>query len=165
MKLDRAGWPFVLALCALGIAAYWFSPLLSVLAAGLLAFTLNFFRDPERVTPGNPGGLVAPADGRIIRADGARISIFMNVFNVHVCRSPIAWRVTVVTHEPGRFLAAMKSEASEQNERTAIVVAPKDGPPVRFVLVAGLIARRIVCRVTEGREICAGERVGIIRFG
>lgn len=165
MRLDKAGWPFVGALCAAGIAAYWFSPVLAVFVAALLVFTLNFFRDPRRNTPGNPEGLVAPADGRIIRADSERISIFMNVFNVHVCRSPVAGRVMSVAHEPGRFLAAMKSEASEQNERTAVLVAPKSGPPVRFVLVAGLIARRIVCRVAAGRELRAGERVGIIRFG
>ena len=165
MRLDRAAWPFVCALVAVAWAAYWFSPFLSLFVAGLLAFTLNFFRDPERSTPGYKDAWVAPADGRIIRTDSERISIFMNVFNVHVCRSPVAGRVTSVTHQPGRFLAAMKSEASEQNERTTIVVAPPAGPPVRFVLVAGLLARRIVCRVIAGSELRAGERVGIIRFG
>jgi phosphatidylserine decarboxylase len=165
MTLDRAGWPFVSGLVALTLAVSWLTPLLSALGVVLLAFTLNFFRDPDRKTPGDPNGLVSPADGRIIRADGARISIFMNVFNVHVCRAPVGGRVTSVAHEPGRFLAAMKAEASEQNERTTIVVQPPVGPPVTFVLVAGLIARRIVCRVDAGRELVAGERVGIIRFG
>jgi len=165
MRLDRAGWPFVLGLCAFTLAGFWFSPLLSAVGVVLLVFTLNFFRDPERHAPENPDALFSPADGRIIRADSARVSIFMNVFNVHVCRSPVAGRVTSVAHEPGRFLAAMKAEASEQNERTTIVVQPPTGPPVRFVLVAGLIARRIVCRVAAGRGLLAGERVGIIRFG
>jgi phosphatidylserine decarboxylase len=165
MSLDRAGWPFVLGLGALTFGVFWFSPLSAAVGVALLAFTLNFFRDPIRHAPGEPDALVSPADGRIIRADGTRISIFMNVFNVHVCRTPVAGRVTSVTHEPGRFLAAMKSEASEQNERTTIVVQPLSGAPVRFVLVAGLIARRIVCRVDAGRELVAGERVGIIRFG
>ncbi len=165
MRLDRAGWPFVLGLCAFTLAVFWFVPPLASVGVVLLAFTLNFFRDPERHTPESSDALVSPADGRIIRADSARVSIFMNVFNVHVCRSPIAGRVTSVTHEPGRFLAAMKPEASEQNERTRIVVQPQTGAPVGFVLVAGLIARRIVCRVASGRELLAGDRVGIIRFG
>jgi len=165
MTLDRAGWPFVLGLGALTFAAFWFAPLLAAVGALLLVFTLNFFRDPDRSPPGDPQALVSPADGRIIRADGTRVSIFMNVFNVHVCRTPVAGRVKSVAHEPGRFLAAMKPQASEQNERTAIVVQPPAGDPVRFVLVAGLIARRIVCRVEPGRELVAGERVGIIRFG
>jgi len=165
MRLDRAAWPFVLGLCAVTLCLFWFSPALSVVGVVLLVFTLNFFRDPERHAPENADALISPADGRIIRADGTRVSIFMNVFNVHVCRSPVSGRVASVEHEPGRFLAAMKAEASEQNERTAIVVQPPTGDPVRFVLVAGLIARRIVCRVAAGQELRAGERVGIIRFG
>jgi phosphatidylserine decarboxylase len=131
----------------------------------LLVFTLNFFRDPERRTPDAENAVISPADGRVIKASEGRISIFMNVFDVHVCRAPVAGRVTSVAHEPGRFLAAMKDEASEQNERTTVVVQPDDGAPVKFVLVAGLIARRIVCRVAAGDTLRAGERVGIIRFG
>ena len=165
MTLDRAGWPFVAGLCAFTLVLLWFAPVLAVVGAALLVFTLNFFRDPERRAPAETGALISPADGRVVRADGKRISIFMNVFDVHVCRSPVAGRVTSVAHDPGRFLAAMKDEASELNERTAIVVQAPDGNPVRFVLVAGLIARRIVCRVAVGRNVAAGERVGIIRFG
>jgi phosphatidylserine decarboxylase len=165
MKLDRAGGPFVIGLGAITLVLIPFSPALAVLCGALLAFTVNFFRDPERRTPDEPGALISPADGKVIRADASRVSIFMNVFDVHVCRSPVAGRVTSVRHEPGRFVAAMKDEASEHNERTTIVVQPKDGPPARFVLVAGLVARRIVCRVAEGRELEAGDRVGIIRFG
>ena len=165
MTLDRAGWPFVAGLCAFTLVLLWFAPVLAVVGAALLVFALNFFRDPERRAPAETGALISPADGRVVRADGKRISIFMNVFDVHVCRSPVAGRVTSVAHDPGRFLAAMKDEASELNERTAIVVQAPDGNPVRFVLVAGLIARRIVCRVAVGRNVAAGERVGIIRFG
>jgi phosphatidylserine decarboxylase len=165
MTLDRAGWPFVLGLGAMTLVAGWFAPWLAAIGAVLLVFTLNFFRDPHRRPPNDPGACLSPADGKIIRADGHRISIFMNVFDVHVCRSPVAGRVTSLIHEPGRFLAAMKDEASEHNERTAIVVQPSDGSSVRFVLVAGLIARRIVSRIDEGRVLQAGERVGIIRFG
>jgi phosphatidylserine decarboxylase len=165
MTLDRAGWPFVAGLGAFTLVLVGFAPLLAAVGAVLLVFTLNFFRDPERHGSEDPSALISPADGRIVRADASRISIFMNVFDVHVCRSPVAGRVTSVVHEPGRFLAAMRDEASEQNERTAIVVQPQDGAPVRFVLVAGLVARRIVCRVAAGRTLRSGERVGIIRFG
>lgn len=165
MKLDRAGWPFVLGLGALTLVLLPFTYLGAGLGAALFVFTLNFFRDPERQAPADAAALISPADGKIIRADAARVSIFMNVFDVHVCRSPVAGRVTSVRHESGRFLAAMKDAASEQNERTTIVVQPPSGSPVSFVLVAGLVARRIVCRVVLGSALEAGERVGIIRFG
>jgi phosphatidylserine decarboxylase len=165
MKLDRAGWPCVAGAAAATIAFAILTPVWAAIPAALLLFTLNFFRDPERHTPKEPGAVISPADGRILRADSERVSIFMNVFDVHVCRSPVAGRVTKVLHEPGRFLAAMKDEASEQNERTTIVVASPGGVNVRFVLVAGLVARRIVCRVAVGMSLAPGERVGIIRFG
>jgi phosphatidylserine decarboxylase len=165
MTLDRAGWPFVAGLGAFTLVLSAFSPLLAAAGAVLLVFTLNFFRDPQRWPPEDAGAFLSPADGRIIRADGERVSIFMNVFDVHVCRSPVAGRVASVAHEPGLFFAAMRDEASEHNERTAIIVETPDGNPVRFVLVAGLVARRIVCRVAAGSALDAGERVGIIRFG
>ena len=107
MTLDRAGWPFVAGLGALTLVLLVFAPWLAAVGAVLVVFTVNFFRDPDRRTPQQPGTFLSPADGRIIRADGLRISIFMNVFDVHVCRSPVAGRVTSVVHEPGRFLAAM----------------------------------------------------------
>jgi len=165
MTLDRAAWPFVAGLGAVTLVLLAFAPLLAAAGAVLLVFTLNFFRDPDRDVPEDKSALISPADGKIVRADASRVSIFMNVFDVHVCRSPVAGRVTSVAHEPGRFLAAMRDDASEQNERTAIVVQPQDGAPVRFVLVAGLVARRIVCRVAAGSTLRPGERVGIIRFG
>jgi len=165
MNLDRAGWPFVLGLAAITLVLVMVAAPLALVSGLLLIFTLNFFRDPERLAPEGRHVLLSPADGRIIRADAFRVSIFMNVFDVHVCRSPVAGTVASVVHEPGRFLAAMKDEAGEQNERTVVVVQPADGAPVRFVLVAGLVARRIVCRVEAGRTLAQGERVGIIRFG
>jgi len=156
MRIDPAARPFVLGLAAFAVAVLWWRPWLAVVPAALLLFTLNFFRDPERRTP---------ADGKIIRADRGRISIFMNVFDVHVCRSPAAGRVASVRHVDGAFLAAFKDASSDHNERTTIVVAPEAGSPVAFTLVAGLVARRIVCRTVEGRAVRAGERVGLIRFG
>jgi phosphatidylserine decarboxylase len=165
MRLDPAGWPFVAGAGAITLIVAWWSPALAVLPVALVLFTLNFFRDPERPVPADPTALVSPADGKIIRADAHRVSIFMNVFDVHVCRTPLAGRITTVQHVPGRFLAAMREAASEHNERTVIVVQPESGGAVRFTMVAGLIARRIVCRVAPGARLQAGERVGIIRFG
>lgn len=165
MRFDPAGWPFVAGFAILTALVAWWSAGLATIPAALLLFTLNFFRDPDRTPPSDPAALVSPADGRVIRADTGRISVFMNVFDVHVCRSPIAGRVVDVTHVSGRFLAAMKDDASEHNERTAIVVRPAAGEPVRFTLVAGLVARRIVCRVAAGSALACGDRVGIIRFG
>ncbi len=164
MKIAREGWPIVAGVGLVGLAAgvFWLPAGFFFLA--FLVFTLWFFRDPERKTPGDPDALISPADGRVIRAGTDRISIFMNVFNVHVCRAPTAGRVVDVTHTPGRFLSAFKDAASEQNERASIVLE-SDERTLRFTLVAGLIARRIVCRVSEGRRLVAGERVGLIRFG
>jgi len=98
MTLDRAGWPFVLGLGGFTLAVYRFVPLLAAVGVVLLVFTLNFFRDPERRAPESQEGLISPADGRVIRADSGRVSVFMNVFDVHVCRSPVAGRVTSVRH-------------------------------------------------------------------
>jgi len=165
MRLDPAGWPFVAVFVVGTVAAVWLSPKLAVIPAVPLLFTLNFFRDPDRHGPTERDVLISPADGKIIRADKLRVSIFMNVFDVHVCRSPLGGRVVDVQHVSGQFVAAMRDGASEHNERTIIVVQPATGGPVRFVLVAGLIARRIVCRTVPGAEVTAGARVGIIRFG
>lgn len=165
MRLDPAGWPFVAGAGAVTFAVAWWSVPFATIPAILLLFTLNFFRDPERVAPDDPVALVSPADGKVIRADAERISIFMNVFDVHVCRAPLPGRIASVEHIPGRFVAAMRDAASEHNERTAIVVQPSSGGAVRFVLVAGLIARRIVCRIAPGARVGTGDRVGIIRFG
>ncbi len=164
MKLDRDAWPFLGALAAATAAAAWWSPWAALVPAALLAFVAQFFRDPERRPPDRPGALLCPADGRVIAAGPDRISVFMNVFDVHVCRSPCAGRVVSVEHRSGSFVSAFRDAASEHNERTEIVVEGEGGR-VRFVLVAGLVARRIVCRVSPGVGVSAGERVGLIRFG
>lgn len=165
MRIDSAAWPLAAGLGVAAAALAWWSWWLAVVPAAGLLFTLNFFRDPERATPSDPTAIVSPADGRIIRADARRVSVFMNVFDVHVCRAPVAGRVVDVRHVAGDFLAAFRDEASDHNERTTIVLAPERGEPVPFTLVAGLVARRIVCRVEPGRALAAGERVGLIRFG
>ena len=108
--------------------------------------------------------MISPADGKVIKAGPDEISIFMNVFNVHVCRSPIAGRIVSVDHRSGKFLAAFDERAPEQNERAAIRIVGERAT-LTFTLVAGLIARRIVCKVRDEQQLAAGERVGLIRFG
>ena len=134
----------------------------------LAAFCLYFFRDPERVIPGGEVA-VAPADGKVValEAEGpwqTRISIFLNIFDVHVNRSPIGGRITDVRYHKGRFLAANREEASRQNEQNVVVVEGQD-TQVTFKQIAGLIARRIVFYKRPGDAVGAGERVGLIKFG
>ena len=160
----REALPFVVVLAAVAVVTGLWLPWLAILPGAALVFTLWFFRDPERRAPSDPDAIVSPADGRVIRVDERRISVFLNVFNVHVCRSPVAGKVNSIVHTPGRFLAAFKDEASEHNERTAIDIETTDHP-VRLTLVAGLIARRIVPWIEESQELAVGQRVGLIRFG
>jgi len=165
MKIDPAAWPFAAGLAVttlvLGLAIH---PWAAVPTAALLLFTLWFFRDPERRTPQDPGLLICPADGRLIKAGPDEISVFMNVFNVHVCRAPMAGTVESAEHLAGRFLAAFKDSASDHNERVVIVLAAGE-LRLEFRLIAGLIARRIVCKIAPGQSLETGQRVGLIRFG
>lgn len=148
---------------------------------GLIAtlWMAYFFRDPWRVTPDRPGLLVSPADGIVVSvaaarpppelamgADAvARIGIFLNIFDVHVTRTPVGGRVAALRYTKGRFFNASLDKASEHNERMAIRIAPPDGPDIAFVQIAGLVARRIVCDLREGQQVVAGQRMGLIRFG
>jgi phosphatidylserine decarboxylase len=142
----------------------------------LAAFMVYFFRDPEREIPTGERIILAPADGKIVAIKPfpdwkgpfgeplVRISIFLSVFDVHVNRAPISALVQEVTHRPGRFMAAWEEDASQENEQTLIRFATPDGD-VWVKLIAGLIARRIVCRVQPGHKVAAGARIGLIRFG
>jgi phosphatidylserine decarboxylase len=165
VRIAREALPFAVVLSAVSLAAgYWVHPLAALPGALLLGFVLWFFRDPERETPREDGLLVSPADGRVIRAGPQRVSVFMNVFNVHICRAPCSGRVEKVESHRGRFAAAFHDHASEHNERTSIVLADRERR-LRFTLVAGLIARRIVCKVEVGQTLEAGQRIGLIQFG
>jgi phosphatidylserine decarboxylase len=160
---------YALGLVAGGAAvAYLAGPAFGVPLFAAAAFCLYFFRDPEREIPAGEVA-VSPADGKIVslRAESSgstRISIFMNVFDVHVNRSPIAGKITQISYKKGRFLVADREEASEQNEQNLIVVEG-GGSEVAFKQIAGLVARRIVCYKRPGDEVRAGERVGLIKFG
>jgi len=143
------------------------------------AWIAYFFRDPWRVTPTRPGLVVSPADGIVLSIGAAppppelamgeaaipRIGIFLNIFDAHVVRAPIGGRAAAVRYTKGRFLNASLDKASEHNERLALRIIPKEGPDVAFALIAGLVARRIVCDLREGQQIATGQRIGIIRFG
>ena len=141
----------------------------------LLVFILQFFRDPPRVVPNEPFGVVSPADGRIVALDevedpylkrpAARISIFMNVVNVHANVSPVAGEVKERWYRAGSFLNAALDKASAENERNALWLRTEHGQDVVVVQVAGLIARRILCYAQPGQQLAQGERYGFIRFG
>jgi len=139
-------------------------------------FNLYFFRDPERLIPENPDAILSPADGKIIqitevkeseffRSKVTRVSIFMSVFNVHVNRVPISGRIEHFAYHKGKFISAFKEKASLDNEQTVIGIKDEQGRRVLFKQIAGIIARRIVCDLREGRKVKRGERMGMIRYG
>jgi phosphatidylserine decarboxylase len=178
VPIRREGYPFIaIAFVAAVLLGFLWKPLFWVLLIVTL-WVCYFFRDPERVTPVRDGLVVSPADGRISMITDAvppiemglpdlpmlRISVFMNVFDCHVNRSPVAGRITRVAYTPGLFLNADLDKASEDNERNALVIET-EGVPVGVVQIAGLVARRIVDWVKEGESLVPGQRFGLIRFG
>lgn len=172
----REGWPFLAGtvVVALGTGLLggwiWSAPFW---AAAL--FGLQFFRDPPREVPDDPRAVVSPADGRIVAVERARdpwlerdalkISVFMNVFNVHSNRSPVDGTVKKRWYHAGAFVNAALDKASTANERNALWIRTRSGEDVTCVQIAGLIARRILCYVAEGAELKRGQRYGFIRFG
>lgn len=169
------GWPFiigsvVLSVVVTALAGWWSLPLWLI-----TAFVVQFFRDPARDIPEAPDAVLSPADGRIVVVEhttdpyrnisALKISVFMNVFNVHSNRSPIDGVVERVDYFKGSFLNAALDKASVQNERNAVLAVTRSGRPVTFVQVAGLVARRILCYVQHNDAIRRGDRYGFIRFG
>jgi phosphatidylserine decarboxylase len=170
LPLAREGWPFIIvvaALLVLCVAFSWWAA--TLMAAVLLAFILNFFRDPDRNTPNDPCAFIAPADGRVIRSESIngvwRVDIFMNVFNVHVNRAPMSGRITHMHYFPGAFVNASFDKASEHNERNCFTLLSDSGESITFTQIAGLLARRIVSYVAVGDHVEVGQRIGMIRFG
>jgi phosphatidylserine decarboxylase len=179
VPIHRDGWPFVagFAVVALILALLW-GPL-GWVGAILTAWCAYFFRDPARITPTRAGLVVSPADGVVQMIEAAvpppelglgaqpltRISVFMNVFNVHVNRTPVDGTVANLAYRPGKFFNASLDKASEFNERQAIALRLADGRQLVVVQIAGLVARRIRCDVRQDQGLRTGERLGLIRFG
>lgn len=167
----------VIGLCVLASLVFamlgWPAPALIFLL--LTLFSCHFFRDPERVVPVGPELAVSPADGKIVKiammpdpfTNEPRqcICVFMNVFNVHVNRSPVAGRVAAIAYHPGKYINAAFDKASSDNERCAYSLEDAAGDSWTMVQIAGLIARRIVCRVDPGDRLDRGQRFGMIKFG
>jgi phosphatidylserine decarboxylase len=169
LRIVRDGIYFACGLTLAGLLlSNLFSPWLGIPLYFLALFCLYFFRDPERMIPSGDV-MVSPADGKVvsirqISADQTRISIFLNVFNVHVNRSPVFGTITSIDYRPGSFKVASLEEASAQNEQN-IFTADSAGAKVVFSQIAGLIARRIVCYKRPGDKLERGERIGLIKFG
>ncbi|MBF0605836.1 MAG: phosphatidylserine decarboxylase family protein [Nitrospirae bacterium] len=174
----KEGWPFIAGFAFVSVVADYLLPTWSCLLPFwlLTIWCVWFFRDPERIIPQESGVLVAPADGRVVAieevADGPfgmgrvrKFSIFMNVFSVHVNRVPLTGQVKELAYHPGRFFNAALDKASVENERMEILMEGEKGLRVAFVQVAGLVARRIVCRLQRGDRMERGGRFGLIRFG
>ena len=177
--IHRAGWPFIALFFAIAvILGFLWKPLFWL---GLVAtvWCVYFFRDPARMTADEPGLVTSPADG-VVAAVHARVpppelglgsdplpcvGIFMNIFDVHVNRTPVAGTVAGTAYHPGKFLNASLDKASDENERRSWRIRSHAGPEIGLVQVAGLVARRIVAFAVEGQEVAPGERLGLIRFG
>jgi phosphatidylserine decarboxylase len=174
--IAREGWPFLGASVALALAVTvlacwaWAAPFWLI-----ALFVLQFFRDPPREVPGDGKSVLSPADGRIVAIQPVRdpwldrealkISVFMNVFNVHSNRSPVDGEVKQRWYNPGKFVNADLDKASTENERNALHIRSASGQDITCVQVAGLIARRILCYVEAGAQLARGQRYGFIRFG
>jgi len=174
--LSLEGLPFIflttVATLTFAVLDCWFMATLLLVA---LFFVLNFFRDPERVVPQEPGVAVSPADGKVIKVetmpdpmtgeDRTTVCVFMNIFDVHVNRMPVEGRISRISYFGGKFINASFDKASTDNERNAVQVEDVDGASWTVVQIAGLIARRIICWGEEGDSLRRGQRFGLIKFG
>lgn len=173
------GRKFVAIFAAITVVLFIIAEPLGWLGVGATVWCYYFFRDPERVTPKGDHLVISPADGIVSLIEPAvppaelgmvdtpltRVSVFMNVFNCHVNRAPVAGEITEIAYRPGKFFNASLDKASEDNERNSLRIKMADGREVAAVQIAGLVARRIVCFTKKGAHTQAGQRFGLIRFG
>lgn len=179
VPIHRDGYKFVAIAAAITLVGFLIWSPLGWLFAGVTAWVAYFFRDPDRVTPLREGLVISPADGRVSSIERVRppqelglgdelrprISVFLNVFDVHINRAPVPGRIARSIYVPGAFLNASLDKASEENERRALVIAMNSGVEIAVVQIAGLVARRIVTFSEEGDTVGVGQRFGLIRFG
>ncbi len=177
--VHRAGWPFIALFAVVTFVLLIFSKTLGLLGLLMMGWCIYFFRNPRRITPHGENLLVSPADGIITKIESAfpppelkwkkkaltRISIFLNVFDVHVNRIPVEGIITKIHYHPGKFFNASLDKASDHNERNSLLIKTPSGQEILVIQIAGLIARRIICEAHVGQEVKAGETYGIIRFG
>jgi phosphatidylserine decarboxylase len=173
--IAREGWPYLGAAIALAALVMFFSAAWSIPFWIIALFVLQFFRDPARVVPQKPNTVLSPADGRIVVVEktqdlyagreALKVSVFMNVFNVHSNRAPVDGKIQNVQYFPGKLVNADLDKASIENERNALTITTQNGQTITCVQVAGLIARRILCYVRAGDMVARGQRYGFIRFG
>ena len=182
--IHREGYKFVVIFAIITAILAIFSSKIGLIGLVLTIWCVFFFRDPERIIPVDDNIIVSPADGKVIKVEFGvdapkdiildakykdvkwnKISVFLNVFNVHVNRIPLSGKIIKTSYKPGKFLSANVDEASEQNERNAILLQDEKGNDIIFVQVAGMVARRIISDVKEGQNVKIGDRYGIIRFG
>lgn len=180
IPIHREGWPYIAVAVAADLLAFALLPWLGLVLLPVALWVVAFFRDPERTPPPGEKAVLSPADGKLLPIVAAappaelglgptaltRLSIFMNVFNVHVNRIPCNGTVTGLAYRPGKFINASFDKASEDNERMAVRLRVKPaGVDLAVVQIAGLVARRIKCDLKDGEDVCRGDRFGIIRFG
>jgi len=174
--IAREGWPFIAIAAAVALGLSYFGPWIVAIVAWLAtAFVVQFFRDPPRAVPGEANAVLSPADGKVMSVERARdpylerdalkLSVFMNVFNVHSNRSPVDGVVRNRWYHAGSFVNAALDKASLENERNALHIVTATGVDVICVQIAGLVARRILCYVSPGDALRRGQRYGFIRFG
>jgi phosphatidylserine decarboxylase len=178
--IHKEGYKFILIFAIATALLAMLSNFLGLIGLVATLWCIFFFRDPERIIPVEENVIVSPADGVVTRVEYSveapeelgygkkkfnKISVFLNVFNVHVNRVPVSGKITKVIYRPGKFLSANADEASIENERNAAIVKTKNNLEIVFVQVAGLVARRIISELKEDQEVTIGQRYGIIRFG
>lgn len=173
------GWRFVGVFGGITLFLYLFSSFFAMLGLLLTAWCVYFFRDPKRIVPQDENLVLSPADGKVVFAKQVippkelglgdelvyRVSIFLNVFNVHINRIPVKGKIERIIYYPGKFFNASLDKASEHNERNAVIIETSQGLKIGVVQIAGLVARRIVSFIAQGQDVKAGQRFGLIRFG